>query len=51
LRVTDITEHPTSEGTVYCCALLDVYARMVVGWLMTNHMPTDLVIDALPMAC
>src|SRR5260370_15378866 len=30
LWVTDITEHSTSEGTVYCCAVLDVYSRMIV---------------------
>ena len=32
LWVTDITEHCTSEGTVHCCAMLDVYSRMIVGW-------------------
>jgi DNA replication protein DnaC len=30
--VTDITEHPTREGTVYCAVVLDVHARRVVGW-------------------
>lgn len=25
LWVTDITEHPTREGKVYCAAVLDVY--------------------------
>jgi transposase InsO family protein len=29
---TDITEHPTSAGKVYCCAVLDVFTRQVVGW-------------------
>jgi len=32
LWVTDITEHCTREGTVHCCAMLDVYSRMIVGW-------------------
>jgi hypothetical protein len=27
LWVTDITEHPTSEGKVYCCVVLDAYSR------------------------
>ena len=32
LWLTDITEHPTREGKVYCCAVLDVFSRRVVGW-------------------
>jgi len=51
LWVTDITEHPTSEGAVYCCAVLDVYSRMIVGWSIADHRRTDLVVDALQMAC
>jgi putative transposase len=51
LWVTDITEHPTSEGTVYCCAVLDVYSRMIVGWSIADHRRTDLVVGALQMAC
>lgn len=31
LWVTDTTEHPTREGKVYCCVILDVYSRRVVG--------------------
>ncbi|TCJ70515.1 UNVERIFIED_ORG: integrase-like protein [Dietzia maris] len=31
LWVTDITEHPTREGKVYCCVILDAYSRRVVG--------------------
>jgi transposase InsO family protein len=27
LWVTDITEHPTREGKVYCCVVLDTYSR------------------------
>ena len=30
LWVTDITEHPTREGKVYCAVVLDVYFRG--GW-------------------
>jgi putative transposase len=51
LWVTDITEHSTSEGTVCCCAVLDVYSRMIVGWSIADHRSTDLVVDALQMAC
>jgi putative transposase len=31
LWVTDITEHPTREGKLYCCVVLDVFSRRVVG--------------------
>jgi putative transposase len=36
---------------VYCCAVLDVYSRMIVGWSIADHRRTDLVVDALQMAC
>ena len=32
LWVTDITEHPTREGKVYCAVVLDAWSRRVVGW-------------------
>jgi transposase InsO family protein len=51
LWVTDITQHPTREGMVYCCAVLDVYSRMIVGWSIADHMRAELVVDALQMAC
>jgi len=50
LWCTDITEHPTGDGKVYCCAVLDVFTRQIVGWSMADHMRTDLVVDALQMA-
>ena len=30
--VTEITEHPTREGKLYCCVVLEVFSRRVVGW-------------------
>jgi hypothetical protein len=33
LWVTDITEHPTREGKVYCCVVLDVFSRRSVSRL------------------
>ena len=48
--ITDITEHPTAEGKVYCAAVMDVYSRLVVGWSIAEHMRTELVTDALGMA-
>jgi putative transposase len=50
LWVTDITEHPTAEGKVYCAAVLDAYSRLIVGWSIAEHMRTELVTDALGMA-
>ena len=50
LWLTDITEHPTREGKVYCAAVLDVYSRRIVGWSIADHLRTELVVDALEMA-
>lgn len=50
LWVTDITEHPTAEGKLYCAAVLDVYSRRIVGWSIAPHIRTELVLDALGMA-
>lgn len=50
LWCTDITEHATAEGKVYCCAVLDVFSRVIVGWSIADHMRSDLVVDALQMA-
>jgi putative transposase len=47
LWVTDITEHPTAEGRVYCAAVLDVFSRVVVGWSIADHMRSELVVYAL----
>jgi putative transposase len=50
LWLTDITEHPTSEGKLYCAAVMDAYSRRVIGWSIAHHMRTELVLDALGMA-
>lgn len=50
LWVTDITEHPTREGKVYCCAVMDTFSRKVVGWSIDSAQDTSLVINALDMA-
>jgi putative transposase len=39
LWVTDITEHPTREGTVCCAVVLDAFSRRVVGWSIDAHRP------------
>ena len=50
LWLTDITEHPTREGKLYCAAVMDAYSRLIVGWSIADHMRTELVVDALGMA-
>jgi putative transposase len=50
LWVTDITEHPTREGKVYCCVVLDSYSRRVVGWSIDSSPTAALVTNALGMA-
>jgi putative transposase len=50
LWVTDITEHPTREGKVYCCVVLDTYSRRVVGWSIDSSPTGALVTNALGMA-
>lgn len=50
LWVTDITEHPTREGKVYCAVVLDVWSRRVVGWSIDSTPSTALVTNALGMA-
>lgn len=50
LWVTDITEHPTREGKVYCRAILDTYSRRVVGWSIDSAQTGALVTNALGMA-
>jgi putative transposase len=50
LWMTDITEHPTREGKIYCCVVLDAFSRFVVGWAIDSTQTTQLVLNALGMA-
>jgi len=50
LWMTDITEHPTREGKLYCCVVLDAFSRLVVGWSIDATQTTTLVLSALGMA-
>lgn len=50
LWVTDITEHPTREGKVYCAVVLDVHSRRVVGWSIDSSQTAALATNALGMA-
>lgn len=48
--LTDITEHATAEGKLYCCCVLDLFSRKVVGWAIDARCDADLVNDALSRA-
>ena len=50
LWLTDITEHRTREGKVYCAVVLDAFSRRVVGWAIDASQTANLVINALGMA-
>ena len=50
LWLTDITEHPTRDGKLYCCVVLDVFTRAAVGWAMSRRATSDMVNAALLMA-
>jgi putative transposase len=48
--VSDITEHRTYEGKVYCAVALDTFSRRVVGWSIDSSQTAALVTNALSMA-
>jgi putative transposase len=50
LWLTDITEHPTGETKLYCCVVLDLFSRKVVGWAIDRRCDAPLVNDALAKA-
>ena len=50
LWLTDITEHPTAEGKVYCAAVMDACSRRIIGWSIDCSQKTELVVDAIGMA-
>ena len=50
LWVTDVTEHRTREGKIYCAVVLDTFSRKVVGWAIDSSPNAQLVTNALGMA-
>lgn len=50
LWVTDITQHRTREGWLYCAAVLDAFSRRIVGWSIDSRQDSTLVVNALDMA-
>jgi transposase InsO family protein len=47
--VSDITYIQTQEGWLYLAGILDLYSRKLVGWAMSAHIDTALVLQALQM--
>ena len=48
--LTDITEHPTLEGKLYCCAIKDVFSNRIVGYALDERMTAALAVSALRSA-
>lgn len=42
--------HPTREGKVYCCEVLDTFSRKIVGRSIDTGQNANLVVNALDMA-
>lgn len=47
LWLTDITEHWTSEGKLYCCAIKDVFSNRIVGYSISDRMTAKLAVNAV----
>jgi putative transposase len=47
LWLTDITEHWTGEGKLYCCCIKDVYSNRIVGYATGPRMKASLATRAL----
>jgi transposase InsO family protein len=50
LWVADITFVATWSGFVYVAFVIDVFARLIVGWRVSRSLKTELVLDALEQA-
>lgn len=48
--LTDITEHPTMEGKLYCCSIKDVFSNRIVGYALGPRMTARLAVRALRTA-
>ena len=48
--VTDITEHPTIEGKLYCCLIKDLFSNRIVGYALDERMTAQLAVTALRTA-
>jgi putative transposase len=50
LWVADVTYIATWAGWLYLAVVVEAWRRKVVGWAMSPHLHTDLVLGALHMA-
>jgi transposase InsO family protein len=50
LWVSDLTYVATWAGFVYVAFVIDVFARCIVGWRVSNSLRSDLALDALEQA-
>lgn len=50
LWLAEITEHSTSEGKLYCCAIKDLFSNRIVGWAIDSRMKARLVVAAIETA-
>jgi putative transposase len=50
LWLTDITEHPTSQGKLYLCAVKDAFSGRIVGYSIDTRMKARLAVNALDSA-
>lgn len=48
--LTDITEHATLQGKLYCCAIKDVFSNRIVGYSIGDRMTAKLAVAALRSA-
>jgi len=48
--LTDITEHPTTRGKLYCCCVKDVFSNRIVGYAASDRMTAALATSALRSA-
>jgi putative transposase len=50
LWIADLTYVSTWHGFAYVAFVIDVFARMIVGWCLSNSLKTDLPLTALEQA-
>jgi len=48
--LTDITEHRTSEGKLYVCAVKDVFSNRIVGYAISDRMKARIAVVAINTA-
>ena len=50
LWLTDLTEHRTTEGKLYLCAVKDVWSNRIVGYSISDRMEAKIAVDAINSA-